>query len=50
MFNDIQQALYSWWTLTHGNQCDQIVKLFVQYLAIYNKENLPKSIKLTSKK
>ena len=31
----------------HGtvNQCDQMVRLFFQYLAIYNNENLPNRIK-----
>ena len=28
------------------NQCDQMARLFVQYLAIYNNVNLPKSIKI----
>ena len=30
-------------------QCDQMVILFFQYLAIYNDENLPKSIQIAPK-
>ena len=32
-----------------SEQCDQLAKLFFQYLAIYNDEILPKSIKIVHK-
>ena len=31
-----------WWD-SNRNQCDQMVKLLVQYLAIWNHESLPKA-------
>ena len=36
--------------LSHlSNQCDQVARLFFQYLAAYNNENLPKSIHIDTK-
>ena len=30
----------------HSEQCDQIIRLFFQYLAIYSDENLPKGVQI----
>ena len=39
---------YSFYVFKHssqtGGQCDQMTRLFVQYLAVYNNGNLPKSV------
>ena len=32
--------------MVRRRQCDQMVKLLIQYLAIYNNEHLPNTIKM----